>query len=103
MSNSNALGTREFTGQGNDALVGASSSQEIWNTGFGNYTFGRGPNFTRPVPRFITCNIAGILVCTGWADSEIAVTRNLLAGQVLSFRPMSLTAAGTTAEIILEW
>ncbi len=103
MSNANSLGQREFTGEGNDALVGCSTSQELWVPGDGNITLGRGTGFDFPIPRFMTCNVAGTLVLTGWSTSEAAVTRNVVAGQVIHFRPKSITAAGSTAEVILEY
>jgi len=103
MSNSNALGQREFTGEGNDALVGCATSQESWVPGDGSITFGRGAAFDFPIPRFMTCNVEGTLVLTGWSDGEAAVTRNVVTGQIIHFRPKSITAAGSTAEVILEY
>jgi hypothetical protein len=103
MSNSNSLGQREFTGEGNDALVGCATSQELWVPGDGDITLGRSAAFDFPIPRFMTCNVAGTLVCTGWSAGESPLTRNVVAGQVIHFRPKSITAAGSTAEVILEY
>lgn len=103
MSNAGSLGRRDFRNAGDEELIGCSSSQVLWVPGDGDITFGYDDAADFPVPRFITCNVPGTLVCTGWAPSEAAVERVLVAGIPLHFRPMSITAAGSTAEIVLEW
>jgi hypothetical protein len=106
MSNAGSFGKLNWIAEGGEDLVGASTAGIEWATGDGDVTFGNpdaGDGSDFHIPRFITCNVAGVLVCTGWSDSEAAIERNLVVGQVLPFRPKSLTASGSTAEVILEY
>jgi hypothetical protein len=105
MSNAGSLGRLNYRNAGDEELRGASSAGIAWVTGDGDKTFGDpdvdGSDFH--IPRFITCNVAGTLICTGHSKSEVAITRTLVAGQKLDFRPKSFTAIGSTAEVVLEY
>ncbi|RLI51405.1 hypothetical protein DRO61_02630 [Candidatus Bathyarchaeota archaeon] len=103
MSNAGTLGRRDFRNAGDEELIGCSTSQVLWTAASGDVTFGHDSTSDYPPPRFITCNVPGTLNCTGWAPGEAMVERVLVAGIPLHFRPMSITAAGSTAEIVLEW
>lgn len=85
------------TDEGED-LIQPSTVQERWTTASGDRTFTE-----TDAPRFMTVDVGGTLVCEDWAGTPNSITRNVLQGQVLAFRPSKLTASGSTAEVILEW
>ena len=94
------LGKKDFRNNSTDDIVGPSTVLEIFIGGVTadvNFT----DTATNPPPRFMTCEADGTLIVTDWTDN--AVTLSLQAGQVRAFRPKTITSAGSTATVTLEW
>ena len=102
MSNAGSLGRRNYRNAGDEELIGCASSSIELSAG-SNVTFGD-PDVDGAdhfVPRFMTANTDGTINTIGWNDDDVAITRNVVAGQIIHFRPKAIT--GGTADVILEY
>jgi len=101
MSNAGSLGRRDFRGAGDEELIGVATSAILLSSG-ANVTFGN-PDFGDDyyVPRFMTANTDGTVIITGWNSDDSPLTRNVVAGQIIHFRPKAIT--GGTADVVLEY
>ena len=101
MSNAGSLGRRNFRNAGDEELIGCASSGILLAAG-ANVTFGDpavGDDYF--VPRYMTANTDGTIITTGWNSADVPLTRNVVAGQVIHFRPKAIT--GGTADVVLEY